>query len=232
MDGRRHVSGYEVYSSPEFRALCDRFGIAFDLRTVDITLKLTEDHFTVTQTYRASKAMGDAIDTTNLHNKEFRTKEPRPVYDLTSIPLPILHSELSFPNPREVKAAHRIANSGEYRTFPFGLIEMTEFNHGEFRVAEVITRSESPSHFKLIWALVPFIQTKIDGRPNPCVHCDFQSDFTREEDNEAAKADARRQVRQRFEDYHGITAKIMAERIAPQAEFDPDVPQIKVDRNE
>lgn len=67
-------TGYEVYNSPEFKALCERFGIVHDLRCLEITLKLTEDEFIVTQSYRTaptnelaySDRQGKVVDLTTL----------------------------------------------------------------------------------------------------------------------------------------------------------------------
>lgn len=44
---------YEVYSSKEFRAFCEKFGIAYDLGTVNITIHLPLDGLmSVVQEYR------------------------------------------------------------------------------------------------------------------------------------------------------------------------------------
>lgn len=45
------VSGYKVYHSAEFRALCERFGIPYGLPTKEITIILTEDEMMVTHKY-------------------------------------------------------------------------------------------------------------------------------------------------------------------------------------
>ncbi len=37
------TDGYSVYSWPEFRAFCDRLGVLWDLRTIDITISSTAD---------------------------------------------------------------------------------------------------------------------------------------------------------------------------------------------
>lgn len=43
----------EVYTSPEFKAFCERFGIAWELRTRDMTIFLPFDGaMTVTQEYQ------------------------------------------------------------------------------------------------------------------------------------------------------------------------------------
>ncbi len=71
------ASGYEVYHSPEFKALCDRFGIAFELPTKVITITLTIDEATVSQTY---PCFGDAkllvVDTTTFQSKTYKTGKP------------------------------------------------------------------------------------------------------------------------------------------------------------
>lgn len=58
---KQNVSGYEVYRSPEFQALCRRFGVVLGLRTKEITLKLTEDEFLVTQTYLTEEQENPAV---------------------------------------------------------------------------------------------------------------------------------------------------------------------------
>lgn len=79
-----HVSGYEVYHSPEFKALCKRFGIALGLPTRSITITLTEDEFLVEQKYlgrgevvKEEKATG-TVETTTMANKVWRTYQPKP----------------------------------------------------------------------------------------------------------------------------------------------------------
>lgn len=72
-----HVSGFELYGSPEFQALCKRFGIAYGLLTRKMTIEITEDDVVVTQSYGADPTSANAVDTTSLHSKTYRTKEPR-----------------------------------------------------------------------------------------------------------------------------------------------------------
>jgi hypothetical protein len=71
---KRFISGYEVYQSDEFQALCRKFGIVYDIATMDITIHLKMDEFFVTQTYRPERPK--AVETTSMHNKEFRTFVP------------------------------------------------------------------------------------------------------------------------------------------------------------
>ncbi len=71
------VSGYEVYNSPEFKALCDRFGIMFDLPTKVIIITLTIDEAIISQTY---PCFGDAkpliVATTTMKNETYKTGKP------------------------------------------------------------------------------------------------------------------------------------------------------------
>lgn len=49
------VTGITAYNSPEFKAFCDRFGVAHDMFTVQVTLHLPADGMmSVVQEYRAS----------------------------------------------------------------------------------------------------------------------------------------------------------------------------------
>lgn len=76
----RHISGWEVYNSPEFKALCKRFGIAVELPTHTLVLTLTEEELIVDQRYKPIYPIqvdpDQVVDTTNLHNQEYRTKVP------------------------------------------------------------------------------------------------------------------------------------------------------------
>lgn len=79
------ISGYEVYRSPEFKAFCKRFGVAWGLKTKALTIRLTEDLMTVTQEYVGEEARpgqrSPFIDTTTAHNETFRTVMPRPDHE-------------------------------------------------------------------------------------------------------------------------------------------------------
>lgn len=58
---------------PEFVALCERLGIPRNLRTTGIIIQIgpdADDLVKITQTFQA-------VDTTFLGNKEFRTYEPK-----------------------------------------------------------------------------------------------------------------------------------------------------------
>lgn len=52
--GGPHAFSHVVYSSPEFKAFCKRFGIAWGLPTKDITIHIPDQGLmTVTQSYQA-----------------------------------------------------------------------------------------------------------------------------------------------------------------------------------
>lgn len=74
-------SGHDVYHWPEFRALCERLGIAWELRTTHLVIEVPCDGLvTVRHEYRAGERDGqpEIVDTTTLHNKTFRTGVPMP----------------------------------------------------------------------------------------------------------------------------------------------------------
>lgn len=71
-----HVYGFEAYNSPEFRAFCAKYGIAWELHTKELCLLFTEDDLQVFQRYRPKARNPKFVDTTNAHNKEFRTAVP------------------------------------------------------------------------------------------------------------------------------------------------------------
>src|SRR4051812_15287190 len=51
---QHHMGEFEFYALPEFRALCQRVGILWDLNTVAMTITIAEGGLvTVNQTYRA-----------------------------------------------------------------------------------------------------------------------------------------------------------------------------------
>ncbi len=100
VDLGRHVSGFEVYQWPEFKALCDRLGIAWDKPTLRMAIYLDEDSVYVVQDYQGrdqsrwptpSKVKEEwlrsvgvnpvdepaVVDTTCVHNKEYRTSKVR-----------------------------------------------------------------------------------------------------------------------------------------------------------
>lgn len=72
------VQGFDVYNSDEFKALCKRFNIAFDLRTVEITIRLSVyGAMVVTQSYQTEHTViPNKVDTTDMHNVHFVTAEP------------------------------------------------------------------------------------------------------------------------------------------------------------
>ena len=78
-DGKKHLYGRDVWLSPEFKAFCERFGIPHDLRTLDMTIRITMEEMVVTQTYRGAEAdPNKPVNTSNLHNKQWETKVPSP----------------------------------------------------------------------------------------------------------------------------------------------------------
>lgn len=71
----------EVYHSPEFKAFCARFGIAWGMPTMDLTIRLPfEGSMEVTQTYRGvdhgAADTPQVVDTTTMHNEKYRTVRP------------------------------------------------------------------------------------------------------------------------------------------------------------
>lgn len=86
------VTSFDVYKSPEFRTFCERFGIAWELGTVDLTIELPcKGLMTVTQKYYAtdgSERPGDEykkksndmpepefVETTTNHNEQYATHQ-------------------------------------------------------------------------------------------------------------------------------------------------------------
>ena len=49
------MSGFQLYSTPEFKALCQLIGIAWELQTIDLTIHMTMDKIVVTQSYLPSR---------------------------------------------------------------------------------------------------------------------------------------------------------------------------------
>ena len=78
---RSPVSGMDVWHSEEFKALCKRFGIFWEARTTAITIRLgLEEMLQVTHEYYGTVKEPDtdeAIETTNMHNEDYRTYTPR-----------------------------------------------------------------------------------------------------------------------------------------------------------
>lgn len=72
------IQGYDVYQWPEFIALADRLGIPLELRTVSISIMLTEDRVRIRQEYNCVDR-APFIDTTTLLNNKYRTSKPRKV---------------------------------------------------------------------------------------------------------------------------------------------------------
>lgn len=80
------LNSYDLYHMPEFKALCERLGIAWDFRTLGLTIELgpdLDDLVKVTQSYRVADKCPkgipddpDIIDTTTQQNQEWRTKRP------------------------------------------------------------------------------------------------------------------------------------------------------------
>lgn len=72
---------YNVYHWPEFQAFAKRLGILWDLRTIDLTIKLIHrQRVVVEQTYAACDNSDvethPPINTTTAHNQEFETYTP------------------------------------------------------------------------------------------------------------------------------------------------------------
>lgn len=66
----------DVYHSDEFKAFCERFGIAWGLPTTKLTIVLdNEEVMRVTQEYNATNVTNKprVIDTTTIHNEAYRT---------------------------------------------------------------------------------------------------------------------------------------------------------------
>jgi len=53
------MTGYELYWTPEFLAVCKLLGIPWDLKTIDMTIELTEDRVIVVQKYECGKIDAD-----------------------------------------------------------------------------------------------------------------------------------------------------------------------------
>lgn len=74
------LCSHELYKMPEFKALCDRLGIPWEFATTGITIKIGDYELVeVTHTYRVEdkhKPKSDVIETTNLHNQEYKTHKP------------------------------------------------------------------------------------------------------------------------------------------------------------
>lgn len=76
------LCGHDLYKLPEFKALCERIGIAWGLPTNGLVIEIPEDLdalVKITQTYQArSNSKADApVETTDYHNERFRTFKPR-----------------------------------------------------------------------------------------------------------------------------------------------------------
>lgn len=89
------VQGIDVYQSDEFKALCKRFGIQWELYTKDIIIQLpVYGAMLITQSYvtkhpevtaepitHPEEKVGEVpkpefLDTSSLHNDDYTTKEP------------------------------------------------------------------------------------------------------------------------------------------------------------
>lgn len=74
---RNHITGWDLYRSPEFRALCDLLGVWWEGPTRTLTIRIDEDKVTITQEYLGSQPRAEeavvAVDTTSLQNEKFRT---------------------------------------------------------------------------------------------------------------------------------------------------------------
>lgn len=81
------ISGFKLYGTPEFKALCDILGIAWEKRTLGMVIILDPNPdalVTVVQSYRcedrtelgSGKSPAAPVETTSLHNQIFRTFIP------------------------------------------------------------------------------------------------------------------------------------------------------------
>lgn len=77
---RKSATSHEVCHSPEFKAFCQRFGIAHGLPHTKMVITLELDQLMmVEQTYQGSvEPPTKGIDTTHQHNKTWRTFLPNP----------------------------------------------------------------------------------------------------------------------------------------------------------
>ena len=71
----KRIRGYDVYHSPEFKALCDLIGLKHDLATIEVTIRLTENQVIISQDYQA-RVKKTLEDTTTLHNEKYRSCAP------------------------------------------------------------------------------------------------------------------------------------------------------------
>lgn len=78
MNPNESLSSFEVYQMPEYKALCDRLGIPWSLATQGIVIRLgaPNDLVEVNHTYNVRDNTKTSIDTTNLHNQEYKTYKP------------------------------------------------------------------------------------------------------------------------------------------------------------
>lgn len=80
MDRTKPITGYEMYRWPEFKALCARLGIAWDLPTGDMVITIPQDGMVMVQHEYQARVPKDAdkaaiVDTSNEHNETWRTKQ-------------------------------------------------------------------------------------------------------------------------------------------------------------
>jgi hypothetical protein len=76
---RRHAQGNKVYYSPEFRAFAEKFGIVWDIGTVELNIHLTVDEMVITQTYKGSvekENEQEPVETPTVHTGSFRAFIP------------------------------------------------------------------------------------------------------------------------------------------------------------
>lgn len=80
MSIKHPMTAYEVYKSPEFQAFCKRFGIAWDLATLDLVITFKRDSLLEVSQVYVLRPEKDVVDTTNAHNREYETSVPKPEF--------------------------------------------------------------------------------------------------------------------------------------------------------
>lgn len=77
-------SGTEVYQSEEFQAFCKKFGIAWELSTTRMVITIDFDEMLQVEQRYLPGDRKETADTTNCHNKVWRTRQPIPRIDRES----------------------------------------------------------------------------------------------------------------------------------------------------
>lgn len=78
---RRAVDGFGVYRSEEFQEFCQKFGIAWDMRTTKLVITLEMDEIMMVEHIYQGSTKGiqpdEPIETTDKDNVKYRTSSPR-----------------------------------------------------------------------------------------------------------------------------------------------------------